>query len=133
MGLGRHCCTPANLEEILRLINLIPLEPPFPAGRARTPMVSPFCLARVCGLAAPWHSAFVRSDGRMLAHFAAAGSRYRALSVAICAAPSPRGTAGAAARCESTDAFHTRVRAQGNPAGIRSTCARAGGVGGAGL
>lgn len=98
-------------------------------------MVSPFHLERVCHLPAPWHNAFVRSDGRMLARFAAAaGSHYSPLSVAICDAPSPRGTAGAAARrCERTDAFHTRVTAQGNPAGLHSTRACPGGVGGAGL
>lgn len=111
---------PVNLEEILRLISLIPLDPPFPAGKAWTSTVSPLCLARVCHLAAPWHDAFVRSDGRMLAHLAAAGSHYSPLSAAICDAPPPRGTAGAAAPCERTDAFHTRVRARGNPAGIHS-------------
>lgn len=119
-----------NLEHILRLISLIPLEPPFPAGKAWTSMVSPQCLARVCHLPAPWHNTFVRSEGRMLADSAAAGSHYRPLSAAICDAPSPRGTAGAAA---GTGAFHTRVKAQGNPAGIHTTCAWPGGAGGAGV
>lgn len=66
MGLGQPCCSscPVNLEEILRLISLIPLEPPFPAGKAWASVVSPLCLARVCHLPAPWHKAFVRSDGR---------------------------------------------------------------------
>lgn len=128
VALGQPCCSscPVSLEAILRLISLVPLEPPFPAGKAWTSTVSPLCLARVCHLPAPRHTAFVHSDGRMLAHSAAAGSRYSPLSVAICDAPSPRGTAGAAAR---TDAFHTRVKAQGNPAGIHTTCAWPGGAG----